>query len=90
MTKKLYVMGVGPGSKKYLTDYSKEIIKKSNFVIGYKFTLNTIEHILDRSFNHVFEITMKTQEQVYLNVFNNLMKDRDTMYCPIYRGCKFF
>lgn len=75
-------MGVGPGSKKYLTNYSIDVIKKSNFVVGYKFTLNTIEHILDRSFNRVFEITMKTQEEIYLNVFNNLMKDGDTCIVP--------
>lgn len=75
-------MGVGPGSKKYLTTYSIDIIKKSHYIIGYKFTLNTIEHILNRSLSQVFEITMKTQEQVYLNVFNNLMKDGDICTVP--------
>lgn len=82
MTKKLYVIGVGPGSKKYLTDFSKEIIKQSHFIIGYKYTLNTIDHLLDRSFNQVFEITMKNQEEIYLNVYNNLMKENDICTVP--------
>ena len=78
----MYVIGVGPGSKKYLTDFSKEIIKQSHFIIGYKHTLNTIDHLLDRSFNQVFEITMKNQEEIYLNVYNNLMKENDICTVP--------
>jgi len=82
LTKKLYVIGVGPGSKKYLTDFSKEVIKQSRFIIGYKYTLNTIDHLVDRSFNQVFEITMKNQEEIYLNVYNNLMKENDICTVP--------
>lgn len=82
MTKELYVIGVGPGSKKYLTDFSKEIIKKSRFIIGYKYTLNTIDHLLDKSFNQVFEITMKNQEETYLDVYNNLMEENDICTVP--------
>ncbi|MER5176236.1 MAG: precorrin-6y C5,15-methyltransferase (decarboxylating) subunit CbiE [Candidatus Nitrosocosmicus sp.] len=82
MTKKLFVIGVGPGSKKYITDYSKEIIKNSNFIIGYKYTLSTISHIIDSSIQQVFEITMKNQEEIYLHVFDNLMKDDDQCIVP--------
>jgi len=82
LTKKLFVIGVGPGSKKYLTDYSKELIKNSHFIIGYKYTLSTISHLIDRSSQQVFEITMKNQEEVYLNVFNNLMKNDDQCVVP--------
>lgn len=82
MAKKLFAIGVGPGSKKYLTDYSKELIKNSRFIIGYKYTLSTISHIIDRSLQQVFEITMKNQEEVYLNVFNNLMKNDDQCVVP--------
>ncbi len=82
MTKKLFVIGVGPGSKKYLTDYSKEIIKKSDFIIGYKYTLSTIDHLIDRSLQQVFEITMKNQEEIYLNVYENLMNENDICTVP--------
>ena len=80
--KKLFVVGVGPGSKRYLTDYSQEIIKNSNFIVGYKYTLLTIDHIVDRSLQQVFEVTMKNQEEVYLHVFNDLMKDNDICTVP--------
>ena len=80
--KKLFVIGVGPGSKKYITDYSKEVIKNSNFIIGYRYTLYTISHLFDRSIQQVFEITMKNQEEVYLHVFDNLMKDNDQCIVP--------
>jgi len=75
-------VGVGPGSMKYLTEYSKEAIKSSNFIVGYKYTLSTIDHIIDRSVQGVFEITMKNQERVYQHVFNDLMKDNDRCTVP--------
>jgi precorrin-6y C5,15-methyltransferase (decarboxylating) CbiE subunit len=80
--KKLFVIGVGPGSKKYITEYSKEVIKNSNFIIGYRYTLSTISHLIDRSIQQVFEVTMKNQEEIYLHVFNDLMKDNDQCIVP--------
>ncbi len=82
LTKKLFVVGVGPGSMKYLTDYSKEVIKNSNFIVGYKYTLSTVEHVIDKSVQKVFEITMKNQEEIYQHVFNDLMKDNDRCAVP--------
>jgi precorrin-6y C5,15-methyltransferase (decarboxylating) CbiE subunit len=82
LTKKLFVVGVGPGSTKYLTDYSKEAIKNSNFIVGYKYTLSTIEHVIDKSIQKVFEITMKNQEEIYQHVFNDLMKENDRCTVP--------
>ncbi|MDP8907333.1 MAG: precorrin-6y C5,15-methyltransferase (decarboxylating) subunit CbiE [Thermoproteota archaeon] len=82
MTKKLFVVGVGPGSTKYLTDYSKEAIKNSDFIVGYKYTLSTIEHVIDKSIQKVFEITMKNQEEIYQHVFNDLMEDNDRCTVP--------
>ena len=89
MTKKLYIIGVGPGSKQYLTSYSMDIIKKSCFIIGYKYTLNTINHLIDRSYHQIFEITMKNQEDVYLNVFNNLMNKDDICTIPFTGDANF-
>jgi cobalt-precorrin-7 (C5)-methyltransferase len=80
--KKLFVIGVGPGSKKYITEYTKEIVKNSNFIIGYRYTLSTISHLIDRSIQQVFEVTMKNQEEIYLHVFNDLMKDNDQCVVP--------
>lgn len=80
--KKLFVIGVGPGSKKYIMEYTKEVIKNSNFIIGYRYTLSTISHLIDRSIQQVFEVTMKNQEEIYLHVFNELMKDNDQCIVP--------
>jgi precorrin-6y C5,15-methyltransferase (decarboxylating) CbiE subunit len=80
--KKLFVIGVGPGSKKYILEYTKEVIKNSNFIIGYRYTLSTISHLIDRSIQQVFEVTMKNQEEIYLHVFNDLMKDNDQCIVP--------
>src|SRR6476660_5431704 len=80
--KKLFVIDVGTGSKKYITEYTKEVIKNSNFIIGYRYTLSTISHLIDRSIQQVFEVTMKNQEEIYLHVFNDLMKDNDQCIVP--------
>jgi cobalt-precorrin-7 (C5)-methyltransferase len=89
LTKKLYVVGVGPGSKQYLTIYSMDIIKKSRFIVGYKYTLNTINHLIDRSHHQIFEINMRNQEDVYLNVFNNLMNKDDICTVPFTGDANF-
>jgi cobalt-precorrin-7 (C5)-methyltransferase len=72
LPKKLFVIGVGPGSPAYLTKAAKHAIKKSRYVVGYKYTLATIEDIVDRDRQHVFEVTMKTQEEVYQDVYKKM------------------
>lgn len=80
---------MGPGSKEYLTNYSIDMVKKSKFIVGYKYTLNTIRHLIDRSYHQIFEITMKNQEDVYLNVFNNLMNENDICTVPFTGDANF-
>ena len=63
-------MGVGPGSPKYVTLRVKEIIQNCDVVIGYKYTLQTIQSLL--SGKEVHEITMKNQEEVYQNLKKSL------------------
>ena len=66
----VYAVGVGPGSPRYITDVVKEIILYSDIVIGYKYTLKTIERLLVNK--KVYEITMQNQEEVYQNVAKTL------------------
>jgi len=80
LPKKLFVIGVGPGSPAYLTDAAKEAIRKSRFLVGYRYTLSTIEGVIDTSRQQVFEVTMKTQEDVYQDVYK-IMKDGE--YCTV-------
>jgi cobalt-precorrin-7 (C5)-methyltransferase len=71
---------VGPGSPKYLTDIAKEAIRKCHYVIGYKYTLRTIETIVDRSKQNVFEVTLWNQEAIYQDVFEKM---KNNEYCIV-------
>ncbi len=67
--KTVFAVGVGPGSPKYVTEQVKEIIQNCDLVIGYKYTLKTIERLLSEK--EVHEITMQSQEEVYQKIKNN-------------------
>lgn len=67
---KVFAVGVGPGSPKYITDVVKEVITNSDIVIGYKYTLKTIEEFLKTK--EVYEITMQNQEEIYKKVSKSL------------------
>ena len=66
----VYAVGVGPGSPRYITDAVKEVILYSEIVIGYKYTLKTIERLLANK--EVYEVTMQTQEEIYQKVAKTL------------------
>ena len=63
---KVFAVGVGPGSPKYLTEIVKEVISNSDIVVGYKYTLKTIEHLLKGK--EVHEISMQNQEETYQKI----------------------
>ena len=67
---KVFAVGVGPGSPKYVTEIVKEIVQNCDIVIGYKYTLKTIEHLLEGK--EVLEITMNNQEKSYQEVLPRL------------------
>ena len=66
----VHVVGVGPGSPNYVTEVVKEIIKNSDIIVGYKYTLKTIEQLIDGK--EVHEITMRDQEDVYQSISKKL------------------
>jgi precorrin-6y C5,15-methyltransferase (decarboxylating) CbiE subunit len=80
LPKRLFVIGVGPGSPKYVTDIAKEAIRKSQYVVGYRYTLATIEGAIDRSRQLVLEVTMKSQEDVYQDVYARMKVGE---YCTV-------
>lgn len=80
LPKRLFVIGVGPGSPKYVTDIAKEAIRKSQYIVGYRYTLATIEGAIDRSRQQVLEVTMKSQEDVYQDVYARM---KDGEYCTV-------
>ena len=75
---KVYAVGVGPGSPKYVTEVVKEIIQNCDVVIGYKYTLQTIESLIVGK--EIYEITMNDQEESYQKIHPEL-RDR-TLVIP--------
>ena len=69
----VYAVGVGPGSPNYVTEIVKKIILDSDFVVGYKYTLNTISDLIQNK--EVYEITMDNQEKIYQKI-NHELGDR--------------
>jgi len=67
---KVYAVGVGPGSPKYVTEIVKEVIQNCDIVIGYKYTLKTIENLIEGK--EIYEITMKDQEESYQKILPEL------------------
>ena len=67
---KIYAVGVGPGSPKYVTDIVKDIVQNCDVIIGYKYTLKTIEHLIDGK--EIYEITMNDQEDSYQKILPEL------------------
>jgi len=69
---KIYAVGVGPGSPKYVTETVREIIQNCDVVIGYKYTLETIQDLLEGK--EVHEVTMGSQEESYQKILPALGK----------------
>jgi len=67
---KVFAVGVGPGSSQYVTEIVKEILQNCDIVIGYKYTLKTIENLIEGK--EICEITMKDQEESYQKILLNL------------------
>lgn len=88
MPKKLFIVGVGPGSPAYLTDAAKDAVRRSQYIVGYKYTLSTIEGVIDRKKQQVFEVTMKSQEDVYQDVYGK-MKDGEHCTVPFTGDANF-
>jgi len=63
---RIYAVGVGPGSPTYVTKIVKEIIQKCDVIIGYKYTLKTIQDLLEGK--EIHEITMNNQEESFQKI----------------------
>ena len=67
---RVYAVGVGPGSPKYLTRMVEEIVLDTDIVIGYEYTMQTIQHLLDGK--EVITVTMADQEDAYQEVLTRI------------------
>ena len=67
---KVFAVGVGPGSKNYITEIVRKIIVDADVVVGYKYTLDVIADLIKDKKTHV--ITMTDQEKTYQRVKKEL------------------
>ena len=74
---KVYAVGVGPGSPSFVPNVIKDVISKCDVVIGYRYTLKTIESFLNGQ--QKIEVTMKNQEDVYQKI---AAEDNHTILIP--------
>ena len=74
---KVFAVGVGPGSSSYVTDVVKNVISKCDVVIGYGYTLKTIEDLIGGK--QILEVTMKNQEEAYQKIAK---EDAHTILVP--------
>ena len=74
---KVFAVGVGPGSSSYVTDVVKNVISKCDVVIGYGYTLKTIEGLIGGK--QILEVTMKNQEEAYQKIAE---EDNHTILVP--------
>src|SRR5687767_15455472 len=65
-----------------------DAIKKSKYIVGYKYTLDTVESIIDKTRQEVYHITMQNQESIYQHVYNK-MKDRECCTVPFTGDANF-
>jgi len=80
LPKRLYTIGVGPGSIKYITDIAREAIYKSRYIIGYQYTISAVESIIDKNKQEIYVISLKNQEEQYQYIYDR-MKDEE--YCAV-------
>ena len=67
---RVFAVGVGPGSKNYVTETVRKTVEKADVIVGYKYTLEAISDLIKDKKTHV--ITMDDQEQTYQNVKKEL------------------
>ena len=73
---KVFAVGVGPGSPDYVTGIIKDVVSKCDVVIGYDYTLKTIEGLLDGK--QIIKVNMKNQEEAYQKVAS---EENHTILC---------
>lgn len=60
---RVYAVGVGPGSPRYVTGIVADLIGRCDVIVGYRYTLDTIRHLI--ADKEVHEVTMRNQEEIY-------------------------
>jgi cobalt-precorrin-7 (C5)-methyltransferase len=67
---KVFAVGVGPGSRDYVTEAVKKIIVSADVVVGYEYTLEIISNLIQGKKVHT--ITMEDQEKTHQQIKKDL------------------
>jgi cobalt-precorrin-7 (C5)-methyltransferase len=67
---KVFAVGVGPGSRDYITEIVKKIIAGADVVVGYEYTLEIISNLIQGKKVHT--ITMEDQEKTHQQIKKDL------------------
>ena len=67
---RVFAVGVGPGSKNYITEIVRKTIVDADVVVGHKYTLDIIASLIQGKKIHI--ITMKDQEKTYQQIKKEL------------------
>ncbi len=84
---KVYAVGVGPGNPEYITERVKKIIGMSDIIIGYRYTINTIRHLIDGK--DVRYVTLSTQEDIYAKVAEEIRNSNKICTIPFTGDANF-
>ena len=66
----VFAVGVGPGSKNYITEIVRKIIVDADVIVGHKYTLDVISNLIQSKKVHI--ITMEDQEKTYQQIKKEL------------------
>ena len=66
----VFAVGVGPGSKNYVTEIVRKLIVDADVVVGHKYTLDIISSLIQNKKVHT--ITMESQEEIYQQIKKEL------------------
>jgi len=66
----VFAVGVGPGSKNYVTEIVRKLIVDADVVVGHKYTLDIISSLIQNKKVHT--ITMENQEETYQQIKKEL------------------
>ncbi len=84
---KVYIVGVGPGNPEYITEKVKKIVEASDIIVGYRYTINTIKHLIDGK--DVRYVTLKDQEDVYAKVLDEIKDSNKICTIPFTGDANF-
>lgn len=81
-TENLFVIGVGPGAREYLTDKSKEIIQRSQVIAGFEPAIDIVRPLIPKGTQTV-TLNYQNEEKGLRSVWENLKEGKRCCICCV-------